>query len=234
MHPEAGSRPVAQPLPFVVEALASEEQLREVRRLRAAAYGHHLPALAEAVSRIDPLDHGADTVIFIARDKASGEVIGTVRIEINRSAPLTIESSMQLPQMFSSMLLAEVTRLAVRPGSNDRPVRMALVKAAQLYCQANQVSGMVAGARPSLTRIYRYLGFVDLYGDDRLMPLAHAGGVEHRIWFLDVVTAESTGRQVNPVGHNFIFRTFHPDILIFGPRLQDRAARHAEPMPMAA
>jgi hypothetical protein len=207
-------RPVEQVLPFSVHICRTEEQLVEVQKLRSLAYGHHLPLVAESFGRADPIDRERDTTIFYARDKKTGQMVGSARIQTNRFAPLQIERSVQLPSPRTGQRLAEITRLTVLPGY-DHPVRMAMVKASYVFCVAMQVAGILAGSRKSLVRQYTALGFTDLFDDERLVPLLHAGGMDHRILFVNLITAESEWRSMNHPAYGFIFHTYHPDIAIF-------------------
>jgi hypothetical protein len=170
--------------------------------------------MAAAFGKADPVDRLADVTVFYVEDKATGRVVGSARIQNNRSGPLQIERSLVLPKERQGQLLCEVSRLTVLPGYIP-PVRLALVKALHLFCIANQIGGVVAGARRSLLRQYLSLGFSDLYGDERLVPLVHGGGLEHRILFRDTVTSEAESRARRHPDHGFVFRTYHPDILVF-------------------
>jgi hypothetical protein len=208
------ARPVEQTLPFSVHVVTTEAQLLEVQALRSQAYGHHLPLIAESFGRPDPVDRERDTTIFYARDKATGRMVGSARIQTNRYSPLQIERSVQLPPARIGQRLAEITRLTVLPGY-EHPVRMAMVKASYVFCVGMQVAGIMAGSRRSLVRQYAALGFTDLFEDERMVPLVHAGGIEHRILFVNLITAESEWRQMNHPAYGFIFHTYHPDIAIF-------------------
>ena len=201
-------------LPFRIGIVSSEAELLRVQALRAAAYGHHLPGMAASFARPDPLDSHPDTTLFFVEDKLSGSLVGSARIQVNRSQPLQIERSLELPSNLEGQLLSEITRLTVLPGYNQ-PVRMALVKACHIYCIGMQIGGVLAGSRRSLLRQYKNLGFKDLFEDERLVPLAHGGGLEHRILFRDTVTSEAESRANNHPDHAFVFRIYHPDIRIF-------------------
>jgi hypothetical protein len=205
---------VTQLLAFKVGIATSESDLVRVQALRQAAYGHHLPGIAATFSKPDPVDRWPDVTIFYAEDKQRGHLVGAARIQSNRTNPLLIERSLQLPPELRGRLLAEITRMTVLAGY-AHPVKLALVKAAHLYCVAMQIGGIVAASRPKLLRQYTSLGFSDLYGDDRLVPMAHAAGMEHRVLFRDPVTSEAEGRARNHPDYAFVFRTYHPDIQVF-------------------
>lgn len=201
-------------LPFRVRVVCDEGQLLRVQALRQAAYGRHLPAQAAAFGSADPLDRLIDTTIFFAEDKATGALVGSARVQSNRTSPLQIERSIELPASRRGQLLAEITRLCVLPGY-DQPVRLALVKASHLFCIAMQIGGVLAGSRRSLLRIYENLGFTDLFGDERMCALAHAGGLPHRVLFRDTVTSEAMARARTHPDYDFVFRDYHPDITLF-------------------
>ena len=220
-------------LPFTIGVVSSEAELLKVQSLRAAAYGHHLPGMAASFARPDPLDLHPDTTLFAVEDKASGSLVGSARIQINRNQPLQIERSLELPADLEGRLLSEITRLTVLPGYNQ-PVRMALVKACHLYCIGMQIGGVLAGSRRSLLRQYKNLGFKDLFEDERLVPLAHGGGLEHRILFRDTVTSEAESRANNHPDYVFVFRTYHPDIQIFESSMGRLAGAHSDYRAIAA
>lgn len=206
---------VTRPLDFAVRVVTTEAELQGVQALRAAAYGHHLPGIGESFGRPDPMDRQPDTVVFYARDKRTGTVVGSCRIQVNLMRPLQIEESVPLPPQWRGRVLSEITRLTVLPGYSHQPVRLALVKACHLFCVARQIGGVLAGSRRSLLRQYRSLGFVDVFEDGRLYPLRHGGNLEHRILFRDTVTAESDARSIQHPDYRFVFREHHPDIRIF-------------------
>jgi hypothetical protein len=213
-------RPVAtaargESLPFRIGIVASEDDLLRVQALRQAAYGHHLPALAANFGLPDPVDRWPDVTVFYAEDKATGRLVGSARLQSNRHQPLQIERSIELPPLLRGRALAEVTRMVVQPG-HAAPVKLALVKALHLYCIALQIGGIVAASRPSVMRQYLGLGFEDLYGDSRLVPISYAGGLDHRVLFRDTVTSEAHHRARNHPQYDFVFRTYHPDIDVFG------------------
>jgi hypothetical protein len=211
---DRGREVIAEVLPFTVGIVESEEQLARVQALRAAAYGHHLPEYAAKFARPDSMDRLPAMTVFYAQDKDTGRMIGTARLQTNLHGPLQIEASLELPPQRKGRLLCEVTRLAVLPGC-PYPVRLALVKAIHLFCIANQIGGIVVGSRRSLLRQYLNLGFDCLYGDNRMVPLAHGSGLEHRILFRDTVTSEAASREKAHPDHGFVFRTYHPDIQVF-------------------
>ncbi len=209
-----GTVAVGLGLPFKVKVVSSEAQLMRVQALRQHAYGRHLPDQASAFGAADPRDRMPGTIIFYAEDKATGQLVGSARIQSNRHAPLQIEGSVELPERLRGRQLAEITRLCVLPGY-DHKVRLALLKAVHLYCIALQIGGVVAGSRRSLLRTYLSLGFVDLFGDERMCHLQHAGGLPHRVLWRETLQADARVRELRPQDFDFVFRDFHPDIEVF-------------------
>lgn len=202
-------------LSFTVRLARHHGDLADACRLRSEAYGRHLPHLTQPLARPDGLDGQPGSAIVIGRDKASGRPIGTLRIQRNQHAPLLLESSVILPRRLAERSRAEITRLAVAPGADAR-TRLALMKAAYLYCLASQVRWLVIGARSdALIRIYRHLGFEDVLGPDDRVPLAHAGGLPHRILAFDIVAAERTWLAAGHGLYPFMIETWHPDLQLF-------------------
>lgn len=202
-------------LPFTLRVARCPADLADACRVRSQAYGRHLPAMAQPLERPDALDTQPGTALLIARDKASGAALGTLRIQRNQHAPLLLEHSLILPHRLAERPRAEITRLAVLPGA-DAQVRLALMKACYLYGLASQVRHLVIGARSEpLIRIYRRLGFEDVLDEGTRVPLAHAGGLPHRILALDIVAAERTWLGAGHGLYPFMVETWHPDIQLF-------------------
>lgn len=221
-----------QLLRFTLRVARCEADLRAACGVRAASYGHHLPHLRPAFAEPDELDWSPDTAVFVAFDKASGEAVGTARLATNARRPLQIEQSAVLPEPLSDAVLAEVTRLSVRPGHDDPRVKLALMKSTYLYCLARQVQWMVIGARSEgLIRQYRRLGFTDLLDGDAMVPLAHAGNLPHRILGFDVTAAERNWHAARHPFYDFMVRTHHPDIQLFDAPIERPAVR---PLALAA
>lgn len=203
-------------LSFRLGVARSSQDLHDACAVRAAAYGHHLPQLKAALAQPDAVDRDPGTAVLLARDKATGEPIGTARVQ--RRAPRTpveLEHDVDLPDWLTARPRAEVSRLAVMPGA-DPALRTMLVKASFLFCAANQIRWMVIGARSeALVRIYQRLGFVDAFEHGNPLPLAHGGGLEHRILVLDIVATERNWFEGRHTLYTTIFETYHPDVQLF-------------------
>jgi hypothetical protein len=206
-------------LNFTVRIACDAATLREACAVRAEAYGHHMPELAAPMSEPDALDRAPGTAVLVCRDKASGALVGTARIQRNHPRPLQIESSVILPHALAQQTRAEITRLAIVVDA-DPLVRPMLVKACYLYAVAAQIRWLVIGARsPALIRIYRGLGFADLLGAGQQVPLAHAGGLPHSVLAFDVVAAERQWHAAQHRLYSFMVETWHPDLNLLEPAL---------------
>jgi len=204
-------------LSFELRVARDGRDLHEACAVRAAAYGHHLPQLQRALAEPDDIDRQPGTTVLLCVDKATGRGIGTARIQrAGPQAAVQLESSVQLPAWLAERPRAEITRLAILPGA-DGLVRPMLMKASYLHCVASQIRWLVIGARSeALVRIYRRLGLVDVLEGERTVPLAHAGGLQHRILVLDVTAAERTWHGCQHGLYGLMVDTFHPDIQLFG------------------
>ena len=140
--------PVRQPprwetsLPFTVKVVSNEDQLVKVQALRAMAYATTCRASARPSAGPKAWTAIPTSRCCSCRTRPPGPASGSARIQINWNGPLQIERAIQLPEPWAGKLLAEITRLAVLPGYNDQPVRLALVKASHLFCVAMQVEGL--------------------------------------------------------------------------------------------
>jgi hypothetical protein len=211
-------------LSFTLRVARSAPELEAARAARAVSYGHHLPALMAVYSLPDAIDLAPATAVLVCTDKRRGHTVGTARVQVSTRGPLLIEQAIVLPETMAGHARAEVTRLSAVPGA-DPLVKLALWKAAYLYCQASQVRWMVIGARSeALLRQYRRLGFEDLHADGRSVPLAHAGGVPHRVLVFDSMTAERHWHAAKNGLYGFMIETLHPDIDLFAPAVQAVAA----------
>jgi hypothetical protein len=200
-------------LGFVLQPVASHDDLLDACAVRAQAYGHHVPELGLDLARPDALDLAEGTEVFVCRDKASGRATGTLRIQTSHAGPLMMERSVALPHWLA-VPRAEITRLAVSTGA-DPLTKLCLMKASYLYCVAKQVQWMVIGARnEALIRNYRRLGFIDAMEHDAQVPLGHTGGLLHRILAFDVVSAERTWSALRHPLYGFMVQTEHPELHI--------------------
>jgi hypothetical protein len=207
-------------LGFALQPAASHDDLLAACAVRAQAYGHHMPDMAPRLGKPDALDEAPGTTVFLCRDKANGRVTGTMRIQTSHAGALMMEQSVTLPDWLAAVPRAEITRLAVSVGA-DPLTKLCLMKASYLFCVAQHVRWMVIGARKeALIRNYRRLGFIDALAHDEFVPLAHTGGLMHRILAFDVLAAERAWAAVRHPLYGFMVETVHEDLKIELPQRQ--------------
>lgn len=204
-----------QSLTFQTRIARTPNDLKAACRVRALAYGHHLPKMHAMMLEPDLLDADPHTAVVLCVDKASGAAVGTARFQTNAGGKLLIEHSVELPDWIGNDTRSEISRLSTVPGA-DPLVKLALMKASYLFCLAAQVRWMVIGARSeSLIRQYKRLGFDMLEIGRASVPLLHAGRIEHQLLFFNVQKAEARWRESGNSLCEFMFDTFHPDIDLF-------------------
>ena len=202
---------IEENLPFRVE-VASRQQLDDVASLRAATYGKHLPGLAATLSQPEPADFARGCEVFVARSKIDGSLLGTLRTHSNVFNPLPLQASLELPERFRGTRMVETTRLCVKGSPGASTVRSALFKALHRYCLEQRVDWMLAAARRPVDRIHDSLLFMDVKEPGVYYPMAHAGGVPHRVLSFSPDDAEQLWRINQHPLHRFMFQTHHPDI----------------------
>jgi hypothetical protein len=210
--PEARGPATVERLPFTVRVVRQEQQLYKAISIRQRAYGRHIPSLGEMLRAPEALDHDPDSVVLLAESRLDGEPLGTMRIQTNRSRPLTLESSVELPEWLQGRSLAEATRLGVTEGRIGRVVKTMLFKAFYQYCIAADIDWLVIGARSPLDRMYQALLFQEVFPGQGYIPLKHAGNLPHRILGFEMETAEARWREAKHPLFDLFVNTIHPDI----------------------
>lgn len=208
------SSPVAQTeeiLPFRVE-IASRQHLQDVAALRAATYGKHLPELGATLRQPEPADFARGCEVFVAKSKFDGSLLGTLRTHANVFNPLPMQASIDLPERFNGTRMLETTRLCIKGNPGASVVRTALFKAMYLYCLEQNVEWMMAAARRPVDRIHDSLLFVDVKEPGVYYPMAHAGGVPHRVLSMSVTDMQRQWKASEHPLYRFGFETHHPDI----------------------
>lgn len=214
MFPSDRSNPVVRMdelLPFRVE-IVSRRQLQEVATLRAETYGKHLPDLAASLSQPEPADFSRGCEVFVARSKLDNSLLGTLRTHANVYNPLPLQASIELPERFRGTRMVETTRLCVKGGLGASVVRNALFKAMHQYCLDQNVDWMVVAARRHVDRIHDSLLFEDVKEPRAYYPMAHAGGVPHRVLSFSPSGAKQLWSSHRHPLYRFIFETNHPDL----------------------
>lgn len=208
-------------LGFSVRIAMTDDDFREARMVRAAAYGHHDPHIGARFGATDPIDRQEGTAVLLCRDKQTGAGIGTARIQVSAFGPLLIENSLVLPDWLGNKPRAQISRLAVLPGA-ESVVKLCLMKASYQYCLATQVRWMVIGARnAALIRNYRSLGFKDVFEPGAWVPLASGGGLPHQILAFDVIGARAAWQATRNRLYGFMTDTHPADLGVTAANVRD-------------
>jgi len=214
-------------LSFTLRPVESHEDLLLACAVRAQAYGRKFPEYLESMSVPDAIDSSPWTAVFLCEDKITGEAVGTMRVQSTTrgNSKLEIEKYIQPTPELELFGRAEITRLSAVHGA-DPFVRLALWKAAYLYCMATQARWLIIGVRkPSLLRAYQQMGATDVFEDRREVRIAHGGNLPHRVLALDISDCPRKMRQDdNPLFH-FLFGAVHQDISVM-PSVNRRVVKH--------
>jgi hypothetical protein len=166
----------------------------------------------------EPADFELGCEVFVAVSKLDGSLLGTLRTHANALEPLPLEASLVLPERFQHHRLVEATRLSVQAGTNASLVRNALFKAFYQYCLSQRIDWMVLTGRRPIDRLYDGLLFTDVGETGAYHPMAHIGGVPHRVMSLSVSDADPIWREAKHPLYEFTVKTWHPDIDLSGVR----------------
>lgn len=203
-------------LSFTLRPVETHHDLLMACSVRAQAYGRKDPAYRETMSVPDAVDASPWTAVFLCEDKATGEPIGTMRVQSTTrgSTKLEIEKYVEPPPELTLFGRAEITRLAAVHGA-DPFVRLALWKAAYLYCMAIQARWLIIGVRkPALLKAYEKMGARDIFEDRRTVRLGYGGNLPHRILALHIGSCEQRFREENNPLYPFMFGVVHQDIAV--------------------
>jgi hypothetical protein len=214
------AKPLSERLPFRVK-IATADELLAVARLRAAAYGKHLPALATHLLQPEAADFELGNEVFVAVSKLDGSMLGTIRTHSNLFKPLPLEQSFDLPARFHGCRLIEATRLSVLGSLQASLVRNALFKTFFWYCLSQKADWMLAAGRRPVDRLYDTMLWRDVDGMGNLYPMAHAAGVPHRVMCMAPAEAKPIWRAADHPLFRFAFQTVHPDLDFTGVRSLD-------------
>jgi hypothetical protein len=214
-RPYAVSPSVIQPLHFTIRLAEGAEDLERIAEQRAQAYSRHQPDLVERMSLSKPEkdDFREDAVVIVAESKESGDVLGSMRLTTNIHKPLRFETEFDLPERFHDRVLLEAGRMTACSGSEGRMVVPALLKTAFEASFYAGVDYLLLIARRPIDRMYRSLGFKDLF-DGRLVVTSAQPGVPVTLFHTDIAGSEAILQNTSQQYYSFFAETDHPDILI--------------------
>lgn len=221
--PPRKSGPPSVTLPFRVRIAQTEADLAKALRLRAACYSRHFGDALVSDAEPDPEDLAPGSLILLAEDKRTGDVLGCLRFMTNRYSDLSIQKYVDLPPKLQNSSLADIWRLSVTAGARGRLVKAGLFKAVYLCALAFQVRYLVIGARGALIRGYEGFFFKDIVPGGLEVELL---GLPHRILYVDVVRAAADWEANGIRWLQSFMHDQHPDIEIFNPLLPGWARVH--------
>jgi hypothetical protein len=204
-------RPNVERLPFTIRIVHDESDLEKAVGLRKAAYGRHIPELGTKMIAEDS-DRAMGTTVLLAEAKFDRAPLGTIRVQTNDRAPLAVEHSVTLPDWCGSGRLAEATRLSVVNGGGGRMVKTALFKALFLLCEQKHINWLIVTARSPIDREYETIQFKDVLEHRQYIPMAHVGGLPHRVMALQFGIGRQRWKEARHPLYRFVFETHHPDI----------------------
>ena len=203
-----------EPLPFTVSIVRDEATLLQVVAARQAAYRRHLPDFASGLAAPEADDTAPDCTLWVARSKADGAVLGSMRVQTNALRPLSMERSVRVPAHLLGARLSDARRLTGVPGPQGTGVRQAIFKAYLLQMHAHRIEWSVVAARPPLTRLYLGLMFTDVLDGATFTPEPVAGNVPHQLLAFALADAEARFARAVPSWYRYVYGTHHPDIAI--------------------
>ncbi len=215
-----GSSDYEERLPFTVRLVRTEEDLKKAVLVRQSAYARHMPTVAEKLKAPETMDLQDGVVVLLAESKVDGSPLGTARIQTNRSLPLALEQSVQLPPWLQGRTLAHVSRLGVVQGGIGRLVKLMLFKGLFQYWQQNGIDWAVVAARAPLDTMYQQLLFQDIFPEQPYLPLAHMDNIPHRVMAFEVANASERWAQAQHPLRNFMVYARHPDLDVGNDRRQ--------------
>ncbi len=178
--------------PVRVRPARTPRDLARAVALRHTAYARRVGDWARVLERPEAADTSPDTRVLIAESTLDATVVGTVRLHVNRSAPLPIERAVTLPPGMRGAVLVEAVRMAVSPEHDrdlTRAARDALFRACWHYAVEHDAQWIVAAARKPIDHLYEDLLFEDVFEPGRTYSLPYVPDVPHRVMALCVEQA---------------------------------------------
>lgn len=199
---------------FIIRIARTEEQLRQVTRLRYQSYSRTIPSLKETVNGPDSADYAQSTVILLAEDRATGSPLATVRIEVADDGYYLPRDLLDLPDGIPVEATSYYSRLAACSGRNGTAAKLSIVKAAVRYSLAVGKHWVLAATPPGRARNYRMLGLKKLTDKP---PVAMPGfeHIELILLGVNLFDLERTARDRNEGFLKFLFSPASPEIEVF-------------------
>jgi hypothetical protein len=205
------------PLSFEVLFARTDRDLPQVGKARFETYNHHHSHFdGFTPPSVETKDLQKGSFLIYAKDKSTGVVLGSIRIQSNIKRPLDIELHQPnpLPANFIGKHLAFMSRFSVVKSDVAIAVHDALLKAAMMYCDSIQSSHWVVTADVATARLYQKIGFSRSTQGE---PYEGAKDAPFPIYLLTATKNDFTKAilEKNKRLHFFIFDSVHPDIRLY-------------------
>lgn len=210
--PDQGAEPVREG--FRIRIARTEEQLRQVARLRYQSYARTIPVLKSAVSKPDESDYSPRAVVLLAEDRRTGTPLATVRIESADSDYYLPRDLIGLPEGVNPEATTYYSRLSACNGKFGHAAKLSVVKAAVRYSLAVGKPWVVAAAPPDRTRNYRLLGLRPL-SDKPAVRMPGQPDIELILLGVNLFDLERESRKRDSGFLKFLFEPDAPEIEVF-------------------
>lgn len=217
----------SESLPFVVRLAQSEAERAEAAALRMQAYSRHEYAAGSAQHVGCVSDEDRRALLLIAREKQSGQLIGTLRVSSSRRGPTPVPA--QMPRGGSAnATFTYLDRFAILAHPHADILVLALVKAQWFLAYHESVDWIIAAALAPLARRYRRLGMGSLGADND--GRFHIPELHHEPYYAcggELTTMPARVIHGAPALVPFFTNKEHPDICVPRPTAMDEHVRAA-------
>jgi hypothetical protein len=205
---------IIQTLPFSIVISREKAVSERLLATRERAFNRHDDPIKSSEHFISQLKTDNGTLIS-AESKASGESLGSLKVESNFTKPFYFEEEITTTDLQDRSPSLLASRLNVTKGPEGALARMALCKALYLYSHANQARYVYCFVNESRFRLYRAFGFKEVFeGSPNLLLKCH-NEIPTKLIRSEVNVQEETLALLSDATKDFIFNTYHPDIRIF-------------------
>jgi hypothetical protein len=226
-----------QSLPFSI-VISREKAISErLLATRERAFNRHDDPIKNSEHFLNQLKADDGTLIS-AESKASGECLGSLRVESNFTNRFYFEHEVTTSDLEDRTPSLLASRLNVTKGHDGTLARLALCKALYLYSHANQARFVYCFVNESRFRLYRNLGFEAVFDGNPSLMLDCHNKIPTKLIRSEVNVQENVLTNLSLLVKDFIFNTYHPDIRIFDSvgnlrqirRRNDFSISNADPM----
>ena len=199
---------------FCIRIARTEEQLRQVARLRFQSYARILPTLKTTVIKPDDSDYSARAVVLLAEDRATGTPLATVRIETADESYYVPRDLLGMPEGLAPESTTYYSRLAACNGRRGHAAKLSVMKAAVRYSLAVGKPWVLAAAPPGRTRNYRMLGLSALT-DQPPVTMPDHPEIQLILLGVNLFDLERESRDRDDGFLRFLFAPDAPEIEVF-------------------